>query len=72
VPRSIYEGTRDMARQIAKSREGRTCRELRKKVEMLFAQTHSQASGSDYEDRMVPAMSSSSQPPPKTCESWRN
>ena len=28
---------RDMARQIAKSREGRTSRRLRKKVEMLFA-----------------------------------
>jgi hypothetical protein len=27
----------DMARQIAKSREGRTSRRLRKKVEMLFA-----------------------------------
>jgi transposase len=37
VPRSIYEGARDMARQIAKSREGRTSRRLRKKVEMLFA-----------------------------------
>ena len=38
VPRSIYEGARDMARQIAKSWEGRTSRRLRKKVEMLFAQ----------------------------------
>jgi transposase len=37
VPRSIHEGARDMARQIAKSREGRTSRRLRKKVEMLFA-----------------------------------
>ena len=37
VPRSIYEGARDMARQIAKSREGGTSRRLRKKVEMLFA-----------------------------------
>ena len=37
VPRSIYEGARDMARQIAKSQEGRTSRRLRKKVEMLFA-----------------------------------
>jgi transposase len=37
VPRSIYEGARDMARQIASSREGRTARRLRKKVEMLFA-----------------------------------
>jgi hypothetical protein len=37
VERSIYEGVRDMARQIAKSWEGRISRRLRKKVEMLFA-----------------------------------
>jgi hypothetical protein len=37
VPRSIHEGARDMARQIAKSWEGVTSRRLRKKVEMLFA-----------------------------------
>jgi len=37
VPRSIHEGARDMARQTAKSWEGRTSRRLRKKVEMLFA-----------------------------------
>ena len=37
VPRSIYEGARDMARQIASSWEGRTSRRLRKKIEMLFA-----------------------------------
>ncbi len=37
VPRSVHEGARDMARQIAKSWEGRTSRRLRKKVEMLFA-----------------------------------
>jgi transposase len=37
VPRSIHEGARDMAREIAQSWEGRTSRRLRKKVEMLFA-----------------------------------
>jgi Transposase DDE domain len=37
VPRSIYEGARDMARQIARSSAGRTSRRLRKKIEMLFA-----------------------------------
>jgi transposase len=37
VPRSIHEGARDMARQIARSWDGRTSRRLRKKVEMLFA-----------------------------------
>jgi transposase len=37
VPRSIHEGARDMARQIATSQEGGTSRRLRKKIEMLFA-----------------------------------
>jgi Transposase DDE domain len=37
LQRSIYEGARDMARQIARSWEGRVARRLRKKVEMLFA-----------------------------------
>ena len=37
MPRSIYEGARDMAREIARSWEGRVSRRQRKKVEMLFA-----------------------------------
>jgi transposase len=37
VPRSVYEGARDIARDIARTEEGRTSRNLRKKVEMLFA-----------------------------------
>jgi transposase len=37
IPRSVHEGARDMARQIARSWEGGTSRRLRKKVEMLFA-----------------------------------
>ena len=37
VPRSIHEGARDLARQIATSSQGRLSRRLRKKVEMLFA-----------------------------------
>ena len=37
VPRSIHEGAREMARDIARSDEGRTSRRQRKKVEMLFA-----------------------------------
>src|SRR3974390_2705895 len=37
VPRSIYEGARDMAREIARSWKGRVSRRLRKKIEMLFA-----------------------------------
>jgi IS5 family transposase len=37
VPRSIYEGARNIARRIATSWQGRVSRRLRKKVEMLFA-----------------------------------
>ncbi len=37
VPRSIYEGARDLAREIAKTEAYRTSRRQRKKVEMLFA-----------------------------------
>jgi Transposase DDE domain len=37
VPRSIHEGARNMARDIARSNAGRTSRKQRKKVEMLFA-----------------------------------
>ena len=37
MPRSIHEGARDLARDIAKSEAYRTSRRQRKKVEMLFA-----------------------------------
>ena len=37
VPRSVYEGARDVARGIAKTDEGLTSRRQRKKIEMLFA-----------------------------------
>ena len=37
VPRSIYEGARDLARDIAKTDAYKTSRCQRKKVEMLFA-----------------------------------
>ncbi len=37
VPRSIYEGARDLAREIAKTEAYQTSRYRRKKVEMLFA-----------------------------------
>ena len=39
---------------------------------LLISNAFSSLTGSDYEDRMVPAMSSSSQPPPKIFGSWRN
>jgi hypothetical protein len=37
IPRSIYEGARDLARDIAKTDAYQTSRCQRKKVEMLFA-----------------------------------
>lgn len=37
VPRSLFEGARDMARRIGQSEAGRASRRQRKKVEMLFA-----------------------------------
>jgi Transposase DDE domain len=37
MPRLIHEGARNMARQIAKSWEGRTSRQLSKKLEILSA-----------------------------------
>ena len=37
ILRSIYEGARDMARDIAETEEYAVSRKLRKKVEMLFA-----------------------------------
>jgi hypothetical protein len=37
VPRSIHEGARDLARDIAKTDAYRSSRRQRKKVEMLFA-----------------------------------
>ena len=37
VPRSIYEGAHDFAREIAKTEAYQTSRHQRKKVEMLFA-----------------------------------
>jgi hypothetical protein len=37
VPRSLFEGARDMARHIGQSDAGRAARRQRKKVEILFA-----------------------------------
>jgi hypothetical protein len=71
VPRSIHEHARDMAREIAKSWEGRASRRLRKKVE-ICSLTFSNWIDCDYEDQMVPTTSSSSQQLPRTFGSWPN
>jgi hypothetical protein len=74
VPRSIYESARYMARQIARSREGRVARRLRKKVEMLFAHLKRilKLDRLGLRGPMVRMMSSSWQQPPKTSEHWRS
>jgi hypothetical protein len=71
-PRSIYEGARDMARQIARSREGRTSRPLRKKIEMLFAHLKRilKLDRLRYEAQMARVTNSSAQPPPRTFARW--
>jgi hypothetical protein len=71
VPRSIYEGACDMARQIARSQEGRTSHRLRKKIEMLFAHLKRILKlDRVYEAQTVRVTSSSSQPPPRTSGRW--
>ena len=70
MPRSIYEGARDMARQIASSWQGRTARRLRKKVEMLFAHLKRILKLDRLRLRgIMREMVSFSQQPPKTSES---
>jgi hypothetical protein len=69
VPRSIYEGARDMAREIARSWEGRVSRQLRKKIEMLFAHLKRifKTRPLTFTRPNPPRVTrSSSQPPPRT------
>ena len=63
VPRSIYEGARDMARVIAASEVGRTSRRERKKVEMLFA--HLTPTRADH-----PALAQSRRPMDMMIQGW--
>jgi hypothetical protein len=73
VPRSIHEGARDLARDIAKTDAYRSSRRQRKKVEMLFA--HLSASCASIAcacaDHTGPATSSSWPRPRKTSANWR-
>ena len=74
VPRSIYEGARDMARQIASSWQGHTADDCARKLKCCspISNAFSSSIGSNLEDRMARAMSPFSQRPPKTSESWRS
>ena len=71
VPRSIYEGARDMARDIAKTEEGRTSRRHARRSRCCSHTSSAScaSTGCDYEDRTAPATSSTSQPPPRTSAS---
>jgi hypothetical protein len=74
VLRSIHEGARDLARDLAMTDAYATSQRERKKVEVLFAHLKRIlswiASGSG--DLVAPRMSSSSPQPPRTSESWPN
>src|SRR5215510_3325873 len=71
VPRSLYEGARDMAHQIARSWEGHTSRRLRKKIGCLrTSSAFSISTVYGYGAQMARVTSSSSQPRPKTLGRW--
>jgi hypothetical protein len=71
VPRSIYEGARDMARAIAKSWDGRVSRRLRKRSRCCspISSASSSSTGCASVGRLARAMSSCSRQPPRTSES---
>jgi transposase len=71
IPRSVHEGARDMARDIAKTDEYVASRRQRKKVEMLFAHLKRilKLDRLRLRDRTAPATSSIWQPPPRTSAS---
>src|SRR5215217_2222236 len=69
ILRSIHEGARDLARDLALTEAYLTSRRERKKVEMLFAHLKRILKLDRLRARMVPRTSSSSPPPPKTSAS---
>jgi hypothetical protein len=74
VPRSVYEGARDMARDIARTEAYAVSRRERKSSKCCL-RTSNASSGwtaCDCEGRLVPATSSTSPPPPRTSASWRS
>jgi hypothetical protein len=74
VPRSIHEGARDMARTIAKSWEGRTPHDCARKLRYCsrISSVSSSSTASGYEAPPARAMSSFSQPLPRTSASWQS
>jgi hypothetical protein len=70
VPRSIHEGARDLARDIAKTEAYQISRYQRKKVEMLFAHLKRilKLDRLRLRGRTALAMNSTSPPPPRTSE----
>ncbi len=74
VTRSIHEGARDLARDIATTDAYVTSRRQRKKVEMLFAHLKRILKLDRLRLRgpNVPGTSSIWQPPPRTCARWQS
>ena len=72
IPRSIHEGARNMARDIAKTDAYLTSKRERKKIEMLFAHLKRilQLGRLRLRDQTARVTSSTLQPPPRTSESW--
>ena len=71
IPRSVHEGARDMARDIARTEAYRISRCQRKKVEMLFAHLKRilKLDRLRLRGQTAPATNSTSLPPPKTSAS---
>jgi hypothetical protein len=72
VPRSIYEGARDMQSQDHGRGASRDGCVRRSRCYLRTSNAFSSSTGSDYEDRMARTTSSSSQQPPRTSEKWRS
>jgi hypothetical protein len=72
IPRSVYEGARDMAREIAKSWQGKRRVDCAKGSRCCSRISNASSSwiGFDYKDRMALVMSSSSLQPPRTSANW--
>jgi len=68
IPRSIHEGARDMACDIATTEAHVTSRRERKKIEMLFAHLKRilKRDRLRLAGRTAPATNSTSPPPPRT------
>ena len=74
IMRSVFEGARDLARDIAQTDDYVISMRQRKKVEMLFAHLKRIMNWTGYasEDQMEPETNFTSQQQPRTCARWQN